>query len=175
MNLSETDRAYIAGYYDGEGTITIGFSSKQCSLNSKRYWYPRAQLVIVSKNKSILDEIQSLFELGHVYMREGPTPPHNLIGSYRISIRRDILKFIDAIEPYLKEKKDAVENVKQCLIYMEQIKLQGHKWAPEQIVKMKEYMEKSRLLKMRDCSSPDAIGKGNKPKYARPSAYTLNY
>ena len=93
--LSETDKAYLAGVVDGEGTITLAHYKGDDLVN---LWF-----FISNTNIKTLKELQSLWggSIGIELAREGCKP----VGRLRFGPKRagEILKLI---QPFLRIKKE---------------------------------------------------------------------
>jgi len=87
---TQGEYAYIAGLFDGEGTIHI---SNQLYLAVR----------LRNTNKAILKWIQSIYKMGHIYSdnRSPNKPCYSLeLASYQA------LSFLKPLLPYLKIKQD---------------------------------------------------------------------
>lgn len=90
LTVSETDAAYIAGFFDGEGCVT-----HQWRNNS-----PSISLRFAQKNPKVLEHIQGILGCGKLY-------PHGASGSWVLGIfgKDEIRRVIKIIYPYSKVKK----------------------------------------------------------------------
>jgi len=106
--MDEKDLAYIAGFFDGEGTATIRMVK---SSNGKRY--PRVEARISQNDREVLDWIAELFGFGQVYAKPDSRTT-NLNHSYQ-AFHKSGRIFLTAIEPFLKVKKEHVTKIlNQC-------------------------------------------------------------
>lgn len=112
-----TSLEYIAGFFDGEGFISIQKASHR-SHSGSRYWLIAA---ISNTNKYVLDEIQKVVG-GNVMMykhkfRDG-------IGyHYRLTFySRKAYEFIKLIQPYLKVKREEADT---AIAYQESLRPYG--------------------------------------------------
>ena len=98
-NATEKDLAYIAGLFDGEGSIYMNVKKSVCKI----------EFQITSSNKGVLDWATTI--LGdYVYRRKGKTtegyqPTYDL----RIHRRSSLIVVLRALLPYLKIKQKRVE------------------------------------------------------------------
>jgi hypothetical protein len=95
--LTEIDKAYIAGFFDGEGCVSI------LKNQGKENRTPRYILtaVITQKDKRSLDELQDLTDIGSVYFG------NKITGIYAWTMCNSHARdFLSVILPYLKYKKD---------------------------------------------------------------------
>lgn len=95
--ISQTNAAYIAGFFDGEGCIcTVG--SSKCHLS----------ISIGQKFPNILYHIYKIIKLGRVRKHNHYTRPHT---TYNLTItnRKQVKNFINLILPYSLIKKKQLE------------------------------------------------------------------
>lgn len=97
--MTEVDRAWLAGFYDGEGNAT--FTSNGRKKNGLKVYTVRIK--IAQKTRGVLDRIQELTGLGKVY---GPyTTKGKTYFQYAVHRRKEMEQFRDVIWPYLYEVK----------------------------------------------------------------------
>jgi LAGLIDADG endonuclease len=96
--MTETDIAYSAGLFDGEGCIRIGKDKpRPWHTSSPRYFL---QVLITNQNLSVLEELSKNFG-GKIYRRPG---------CYVLFISaRPSAKFLEAIKPYSRIKLPEIE------------------------------------------------------------------
>ena len=92
--LTETERAYIAGFFDGEGCVYSGW----------RNGNPSVALKFAQKDRAILDSISRMLEAGKV-SQNSANGNHTLVITGRENIRR----CIKLIHPYTRIKKDQLQ------------------------------------------------------------------
>ena len=103
MNLSETQKAYIAGFLDGDGCVMFQF------IRRKDYVYGyqiRASVVFYQKDKHIacLQTIkEELGGIGYVRLRKDGMAEYTIVG---IS---SVLVVLEQLAPYLRLKKSHVD------------------------------------------------------------------
>jgi hypothetical protein len=100
--LSDIDKAYLAGLFDGEGCISPIWGSKSYfsikERKKKTSHYPRLQFVITNKNNVLLDLIkEKMGNFGNVYRGKNGSAY-----DYRISAEKEILNVANALIPYVK-------------------------------------------------------------------------
>lgn len=103
--ISNEDLAYIAGFVDGEGTISIlrYYKSQKSTYKSKRRMDWRAFIGISNTNKDILDWIMLTVGAGNIsksLRHEG----YKIVWKYSLSGSNAIL-FVKVLLPYLKIKR----------------------------------------------------------------------
>ena len=145
IELSETDKAYIAGLFDGEGCICL---TKLKTRSKHGGISPEYHLIanITNTYLSVLEWIQMIFR-GNLNLKLDPksTKP-----GYRLEFStRQAVDFLSTIQPYLKIKLD------QCHVALQYIKwfdsLPSYKGKrcgiPEEIlIKKEEFKTKIQML-----------------------------
>jgi hypothetical protein len=158
--LSDTDKAYLAGLFDGEGCISPIWGSKRyfsIKENKKRtYHFPRLQFVITNKNNLLLELIRTQIGFGNFYRGK-----NGAAYDYRISAQKEILNVVTALIPHVKLKKEVLHVSKDALLY--QLKRKPHaRWTREE----KTYFYENFMVKLQKL-----LPSGE--KRGRPSKYTL--
>lgn len=104
------DWSYIAGYFDGEGTIT----------NSNKKTCKRFHIAITNTNLESLKEMQLYSNLGHIYKckRRGKEY-YKDTWVWLIQRNKEIIYFLEKIEPISIVKKDKAVFVKNHLLERE--------------------------------------------------------
>lgn len=105
-NLSETEKAYFAGYLDGDGTINFGVSKNKKSRTGYALHY---DISLVSKNGDFIRKLQNIIG-GKInsYIYEDSRRKKEV---HRLGFRNQAsgLSFLKAIFPYLILKKRQAE------------------------------------------------------------------
>lgn len=115
MKLSLKNKAYLAGFLDGDGSIYVSLKKN----NSYKYGIQIAPYVVLfqsSKEEKEFRKICSLIGIGRIRKRKDG------MLEYVISKRKNILNFISIIEPYVILKKRQVKIVKDILIQKSNVK-----------------------------------------------------
>jgi len=138
LSLSETDKAYIAGFIDGEGSISIKrWKSKPSHQES---WGTHIQITSVERN--ILEYISKKAGQGKIIKIKlsNYRGRENQRDYYKIAIssRRAVI-LLKAILPYLKIKQ------RQAEIAIEFQKLIGYDWPKKGVPKGTTYIPKENL------------------------------
>jgi hypothetical protein len=159
--LSEIDKAYLAGLFDGEGCISPIWGSKKYFLTKehkeKTSHYPRLQFVITNKNNVLLDLIkEKMGNFGNVYRGK-----NGVAYDYRISAEKEVLNVVNALIPYVKLKKEPLYVSKDALIYQLKRKLHA-RWTKEE----KTFFHENFMSKLQKL-----LPSGE--KRGRPSKYSL--
>lgn len=109
-------RAYVAGIFDGEGSIGIVVHKK--SYGARRY--PRPHVTIVNTNKQLLDFIHNTFGGQKVASRpptDGVVKGNLPLYTWTIGSHIDVAAFLEMILPYLIVKREKAEEVlKFCVV-----------------------------------------------------------
>jgi intein-encoded DNA endonuclease-like protein len=92
--------AYVAGFFDGEGSVTFAHKSTT----------PVVHLKMSQKYRAVLDEIQGLLDCGAIYPRK------NDGFDYVISDRNSVLRVIDLIEPYSRVKQQQLRIARELAL-----------------------------------------------------------
>jgi len=123
--MKETEKAYIAGFIDGEGCITV-YKSESC-IDSK--------LLIGNTNKEVIEKIRSIVGFGRIYQKKPYQHPlyHKLLYSLEYSSRQ-AKEVLEEVLPYLIAKH------KQAVLFITLVKLK-EKSKPNKVFE-KEQQEK---------------------------------
>jgi intein/homing endonuclease len=104
--MTEIEKAYIAGFFDGEGSASIMRAKhKDC-----RFGFSFSPVVyIANTNLDILKEIQKMIAAGSIYHCKKVAHHKN---AYSLHIHGQHAKdFLKMISPYLKIKKEVAKEV----------------------------------------------------------------
>lgn len=96
-NISTVDLAYIAGFFDGEGSAYV------CGPYSK---YPHLRAKIAQNETEVLYWIADLYGFGKIYSKGKDSS-----NSYIVFAHRQARLFLTSIEPFLRVKKEHVFNL----------------------------------------------------------------
>lgn len=91
---SETEIAYFAGFFDGEGTVSI----------QEPYTFPRPYLILANNHRGVLEDAQSILKAGKVY------PPRQF-RCYQLFIMKadEVIQVGNWFLPFLRVKALQVE------------------------------------------------------------------
>lgn len=132
-------KEYIAGFFDGEGTICITKSRNYRKLTSSCY---RLAVEICQKDTTFLKYLQSIYG-GKVYKKLNKG---SIFHQYRVHKREDVRFFLEDISPFLIFKK---EQAKLAINFLETIRDDDGKRIPmsDQHYKLRENLrEQMKLL-----------------------------
>lgn len=100
--MKDTDAAWLAGIFDGEGSVNLSFKPK---LSTKGAWVLR--LRITNTHRPTIDHISSLMGFGHINVRN---KHDNSRESYEWQIEAiSAVKFLEIICPFCITKKRQAE------------------------------------------------------------------
>lgn len=101
--LSNEDRAYVAGFFDGEGSLTIARFGKL----RKTYWL---MVCLTNKNLAVLTWIQSLY--GGRLQEKPRLRPERWARAFTLTINRkaDSKAFLESVQPFVRIKRQQVEH-----------------------------------------------------------------
>jgi hypothetical protein len=105
--ISELDKAYIAGFLDGEGTISLRwYEGMQYNRhgNFRHVSHRLVDIQIVNTNLDVLRYIQSLYG-GSIHSKKETRENHKPVFRWRISGPNNAYAFLQDIRPYLRVKK----------------------------------------------------------------------
>ena len=119
LSCSETEFAYIAGLFDGEGSCGISSSSTR-TLKLKRT--PIPAISISNTNLCALEFVKNRTEMGHVNPNK-PRQNRKPVYAWYLHSFEPVYCFLKAIAPYLIIKRDKAElMMKFCELRLTQLK-----------------------------------------------------
>ena len=116
IKFSEIDKAWLAGFIDGEGYIGITFQRKketQSSAASPRY---HPYLIIANTNKDVLKIIKGMINDGKIYILNKGRGNNKLSYQYKLTKMDQLLEILGYVLPHLRIKDE------QCIILINFIK-----------------------------------------------------
>ena len=137
--------AYLAGLFDGEGTICIQKDNRPLAKDNGRNWNPIYNVTfrVGMIHKEAIERFKAFFKVGFIDYEKSY---HKFRPMWRYSIRRraDAKKAIEIIHPYLMVKKAQAFN---ALCYFEDCPSQrGRYLTPEVLEKKEWYYQRMREL-----------------------------
>ena len=114
MNISSTQRAYLAGFLDGDGSIYVRAKPNM----TYRFGYQIAPSIVLfqsSKNKMFLQEIHRMINVGYIRERKDG------VSELTINKLDDILLFMKMVKPFTKFKRRQAELLEKIISYKETI------------------------------------------------------
>ena len=143
-SISETELAYIAGFFDGEGTV--GVYARKARARNKSYW--SLYIIISQVNPIPLIKIRDLFG-GGIYSAPQKTPTGEeakLIWKWTISDRKAEY-FLRNIIDYLIVKK---EEATLALAFMDIPRKQGKPASEQNLIRKENISNRIKELKKQE-------------------------
>jgi intein/homing endonuclease len=106
--LTETEKAYLAGLIDGEGTITLTISNKG--------QMPQPQLSISNTNLGVLEWVKQKLGCGSIIKKNPRKPNHKVSYAWQINRAGKVMFVLSEIKDYLIIKKS------QALLILDEYK-----------------------------------------------------
>jgi len=107
-NFSEVEKAYIAGFLDGDGSVYVKLTKNK----SYKFRYQVSAYISFYQSQSknqFLEEIQKKFGCGYLRKRKDG------ISEFILGDEESQIKFIEMISPYSKLKKKQLQLMKKIL------------------------------------------------------------
>lgn len=105
--MTDVEAAYIAGFFDGEGTCGSHLQQKRNCTYVNSY---ATSVAIVNTNRGILEWIQKTSGLGLIYNKPRAKAQHR--PAYSLDMpEHHVVKFLKMVQPYVKLKARQVELV----------------------------------------------------------------
>ena len=114
-SLSSTQKSYLAGFLDGDGSIYVRLKPN----STYKYGFQIAPYIVFfqsKKDKANFEKICSLCKLGHIRERKDG------ILEYIISKKDSIREFLAAVQPYIILKAEQAKLIIKILDLKDQIK-----------------------------------------------------
>jgi hypothetical protein len=137
--------AYLAGLFDGEGTICIQKDTRPLAKDNGRNWNPIYNVTfrVGMTHRGAVERFKEFFKVGFIDCEKSY---HKFRPMWRYSIRRrdDAKRVIEMIEPYLMVKK---EQAHYALCYFLNCPSQRGRYMTPRVLERKEwYYQKMREL-----------------------------
>lgn len=106
--LSETVKAYIAGFIDGEGYIGIVRQRKIPNREQSDTWLYHPWVILISTDAGIIKEVLEAVSIGKkaLQRRTGVWKDSHQL---KITNHEDVVKFLTEIKPFLRIKRQQAE------------------------------------------------------------------
>ena len=98
---------YIAGFFDGEGSLIIRFKKDLRYLNGFQI---KPNIDIAQKNLQVLKNIKNKLKIGKLYLNKKEGVWH-----YNIFKFKDLSKFVKIIKRRVVVKKEKLERFEKCI------------------------------------------------------------
>ncbi len=96
--IKDTDAAWLAGFFDGEGSLC-------CYLGGRNREYRSWFISVPNTNKDSLLRCQKITGVGAILTKRRNKPHHKQSWVWRVNAQRDILAIMRALLPHLTIKK----------------------------------------------------------------------
>lgn len=107
--ISQTKRAYLAGFLDGDGSIYVQLKPNK----TYKFGFQVAPYIVLfqsQKDQRNFEKLCSMINLGYMRIRKDG------ILEYIIGRQENIIKFVKLVEPYIVMKKLQVALLKKIII-----------------------------------------------------------
>ena len=102
--LNDTDKAYLAGFIDGEGYIGIVKQKKYANRSQSGSWLYHPWVVITSTDPNIINDLYDIVSIGKKVLQRR-TGVYKDAHQLKITNHGDIINLLTEIKPYLRIKK----------------------------------------------------------------------
>lgn len=119
--LSPTQKAWLAGFIDGEGFIGITFQRKKETSQQSASPLFHPYLIITNTNEDSILYVKKLIREGCIYKLKGNSPRLSPTFQYKLTTKRVLKSFLKEVEPFLIVKK------KQCKLIMKFLEIRDSK------------------------------------------------
>ncbi len=114
MKIDQTYVAWLAGFFDGEGSIALVISTRTgTSGRTNLNIYPCITLTQHIRHRHVLDEVATKLGYGKVYVRA------KTVAHYQPTNRADMRSFIELLLPYLRVKQRQAVVILQAIDKLE--------------------------------------------------------
>lgn len=131
---------YIAGFFDGEGCITIKVSTDK---RKKHNTFIGGKIDIVQTNLEILEEIKKVLAYGYIGKRKKKNKNHNDIWYFQVQAEKDLRNFIKRFENKIIIKKRQL-NILLNFFNIRK-KITDGKYRPKNILKLLEFAKNMQI------------------------------
>lgn len=114
--LTEQQKAWLAGFIDGEGFIGITFQIKKETKQSAPSFRYHPYLIITNTYKDIIHYVYNLIGEGKIYTLRNRNIKHKNAYQYKLTKMPSLSNLLDNILPYLRVKQI------QCQLLIDYIK-----------------------------------------------------
>lgn len=132
----------MAGLFDGEGCASVVYTCYKKEGRERLCDSCKVHFAISNMERSVLRDVRLLIGMGGIYRQKG-------VSSFRCGKPADIIKIIETIKPYIKIKKQSIENLENASRFI--LKVRGtskrHRWTEEEKKRFTKFAENSRALK----------------------------
>lgn len=105
LSLTEPQKAYLAGFIDGEGYIGLTFQRKKETINNAPTIRYHPFLIIANNNISVLSYVRDIIGDGRIYKLKRSVRNQKPGFQYKLTKMNTLEVLLPAIEPYLVVKQ----------------------------------------------------------------------
>ena len=112
MTKNSYQHAYLAGFFDGDGSVLIQLRERK----GMKFLFRVKTVVILyqdTRHLSILKDIQAYVGFGYVYER------NDHMSELRIEGHKNVLSFLQMVHPYVKFKKQQMKYMLEALTLLQ--------------------------------------------------------
>jgi hypothetical protein len=152
MILTEIDKAYIAGFFDGEGCVGY-YNASQTS--SRRPSYFHASVNICNTDPRVIMWIQEVTGIGVSRITKFKDGKRRWAYQWQIGKKADVIDFLSTIRPYLRVKGEQVD-VLLIHLALEAGYVKKHGSVTPEIVKSRQEIS-DKLKTMKRMVDPESV------------------
>ena len=115
--ISQTKKAYLAGFLDGDGSVYVRLKPNK----TYKYGFQIAPYIVFyqsQKSQKVFEEICSIIDFGHMRVRKDG------ILEYIIGTQEGIKKFIKMVGQYVIMKRPQIQLLKKIIVLKNQVNSQ---------------------------------------------------
>lgn len=97
--MSSSEKAWLAGFIDGEGYVGITFQKKKETKTQAASPLYHPYIIIANTNRDVLTQIISMVGCGHIYLLKKANHNQKQSYQYQLQRREQLLELLRMIEP----------------------------------------------------------------------------
>lgn len=160
--MDEITKAYIAGFFDGEGCVYLGWHARTELTKKKGYivypHYTTVNLIVTNTDLEIINYLHQTLNAGNIHTRNNDSPCRKQHWSHTSELRidnfTDISRVVADILPYSHIKTAQLLIIKETVDYfIEMKKTEPRQWSKEtltffgqQVTKLSKLKNNGRLV-----------------------------
>jgi len=134
--LSETEKAYLAGFFDGDGCVSISCSTPKHAATARH----QLQVILVQCNREFLERWMHKTGLGQVYEHRWPNHKARKIAYHWRMTGHQAAVLLEILLPYLDIKK---REAKVALAFQGTMGRGGRHSTPQAIINKREMFKQT--------------------------------
>ena len=128
--MTKTEKAYLAGIIDGEGTVTL----TRCHKNRT----PSPQVSVSNNDLELLEYIRDITNCGQIHAKKKTKPHHQQSWHWQTHSVSDSLRILKEIHPFLRVKRKQAYLI---LKHYKEVTPRNGRYSPELLEKKKHLVE----------------------------------